>query len=516
MPWRRWAAVAASASVTHAAALGGGYVWLDHAHIEGGLAIAPPARWPALFTQGFAGTGFYRPLMALSLSVDALLGGPLVFHAVSIAWHAAAAVLVGIAGEALSLSRRAATIAALLFAVHPVTSLVADAVAFRSEAMIAVALLALVWAHERRRPALAAAAIVFGALTKETALLLAPLFVTALEVSRAPRDLRARRDVLLAEGAALCAAAGVRAAFAPAWRASFAPLPVGDAVGTRLAAVAKSVASVVLPVDRSICDAFRVTHLWSVAAIAGAVAIVAVVAGAWKRRGPALLLALALVPSLHLVPVARWWSPHYVYVPLAFGAMLAGEAAERLRGRARLAGVAVLVLLGAVTLHDGRRFASDLSLWIPEVEAQPACREGQFYLGDVARSSRHWDAAAKRYEAALATTPDVLSYVDRRAALQNLGTVRIEQRRFADARAAFLTALEGTADEAARRELTHDLAAATLAGGDPSEAARLLEGETTRSDVLPESLIVRALALERLGLHEEARALRARLPRTSR
>src|SRR5690606_29289585 len=149
---------------------GGGLVWLDHAHIEGGLAIAAPHAWPALFTRAFAGTGYYRPLVALSLSVDALAGGPFVFHLTSIAWHALAAVLVVLAADALGLARRAAVFAGVLFAVHPATSLVASAIAFRSEAMVAAALLALVVAHERRRPAAAFAAVLAGALTKEIAL----------------------------------------------------------------------------------------------------------------------------------------------------------------------------------------------------------------------------------------------------------------------------------------------------------------------------------------------------------
>ena len=57
--------VALAALAAHATVLSGGFIWLDHAHIVDGAALAPPSRWLELFTQGFAGTGFYRPLMAL-------------------------------------------------------------------------------------------------------------------------------------------------------------------------------------------------------------------------------------------------------------------------------------------------------------------------------------------------------------------------------------------------------------------------------------------------------------------
>lgn len=498
---RRWAGVLASAIVTHLTALAGGFVWLDHAHVEGGLAIARPSAWPSLFTRGFAGTGYYRPLMALSLSIDALVSGPFAFHLTSIAWHAVAALLVLRVADTLGLARRAALVAGVVFAVHPVSALVADAIAFRSEAMIATALLALVWAHEKKRPLLAALALLCGALTKETALVLGPMFIVALELSRKERDVAARRRVFVAEGAAFALALGLRLAFAPAWRATHENLTLAEATGTRLAALAKSVAAVVLPIDRSICDAFPVVRAWQPAAIAGAIALGALGYGAYKRRGIVLLLFLSVLPALQLVPVMRWWSPHYAYVPLVFAAMLAGELVDRLDARLQRAAVAIVVVLAVLTANDGRRYADDASLWTPEVTAQPACREGHFYLGEVARDAKRWDEAAKHYESALAVRPRILAFVDRKAALTNLGAVRLEQRRFGEARIAFLAALDGARDEASRRELTHDLAAATLEAGDPVEAARLLEAEVARPDALPESVMLRKIALERAKLN---------------
>lgn len=496
---RRWAGVLASAIVTHLTALGAGFVWLDHAHLEAGLAIARPSQWASLLTHGFAGTGYYRPLMALSLSIDALVGGPFVFHLASIAWHALAAVLVLRVADVLGLTRRAALVAGVLFAVHPVSALVADAIAFRSEAMIAAALLAFVWAHEKKRPVLAALALLVGALTKETAFVLAPLFVVALELSRTPRDLGARKGVFAAEGAAFALAIALRLAFAPAWRATHEKLSFGDALGTRLAAFAKSVAAIVLPFDRTICDAFPVTHAWQPTALAGLVAFGGLAWAATKNRGIVLLLFLSVLPSLQLVPVMRWWSPHYAYVPLAFVAMLAGAMIDRLGARIQRAAVALLIVLAVVTANEGRRYVDDAALWTPEISAQPVCREGHFYLGDVAREAKRWDEAAKHYDAALVARPQVIAYVDRHAALQNLGTVRLEQQRFGEARMVFLAALEGTRDESARRELTHDLALATLEAGDAIEAARLLEIEVARPDAMPASVMLRREALARIS-----------------
>jgi hypothetical protein len=466
---RALAVVALAAIAAHATALAGGFIWLDHAHIEDGLALAGADGWLALFTRGFAGTGFYRPLMAVSLSIDAALGGAAaLYHATTLACHAAAAVLTVVAASALGLSRPAATLAGLLFAVHPAASLVAGAIAFRSEAMIAVALLALVVLHVRARPIGAGVALLAGALIKETALVLGPLLIVAIEAAGAvpaggpPRPAGARARLLGAEAAALAGAVALRLAFAPSWRAAFAPMSPADAAGARLAALWRSATLAFAPIDssaRTVCDAFAIRSLASAPALAGLVVAAGVAYLAWRRRGPALLMAAALLPSLHLVPVMRWWSPHYLYVPLAFGAMLIADAVAARATRRRLWPVAgaVLVALAAISARDGLRFRSDASLWAPEVAANPACREGHFYLAEVDREAGRWEEAAAHYERAAAPTTGVLSYVDRGAALQNLGVVRLQQRRAGEAAAAFRAALAVTADRDERLRLAHNL-----------------------------------------------------------
>jgi tetratricopeptide (TPR) repeat protein len=513
---RSCALVALAAVVAHLTALAGGLIWLDHAHLQEGLALAPVGQLLSLFAHGFAGTGFYRPLMSLSLSLDAALGGaPWLYHAVTLAWHAAAAVLVVLASGALGLSRRAATLAGALFAVHPATSLVASAVAFRSEAMIAVALLALVILHRRERPLAAGLVLLAGALTKETALALGPLLVLGLELERRSSP-AARWRLWAAEGAAVAVALALRLAFAPSWRAPFASLTPGEAIGTRLAALGRSTLLVLVPFDRSICDATAITWLRPAALVSAAV-LVAVLWLAWRRRGPALLLAISLLPALNLVPIMRWWSPHYLYVPLAFAAMLAAEGVERLSARwPRAAWRSALVVAGALallSLRDDLRFRTDLTLWEPEVATRPGCREGHFYLGEQARERRQLDQAVLHYRRALEVDPRVLSYVDRGAALQNLGVTHLEQGHLGEAAGAFRAALSTVSDPSLRRRITHNLATTELRAGNPAETARLLEPEVSRPDAFPESIFIRARALHALGRTAEATAHLRRLPR---
>lgn len=510
-PARPRTLVALAAVVSHASALWGGFVWLDHAHITDGLAIVPLRHISMAFTQGFAGTGFYRPLMAASLSLDAALGAPAWwFHAISLAWHAAASVMVLITAQALGTKTRSAVVAGLIFAVHPMGALVTGAIAFRSEAMITCALLALLVFHLQRRPWASACALLLGGLTKETALVLGPLFIVALEVERPSK----RWKLWLCEAAAFAMAVMSRLLFSPAWHAHFAPLTTNYAVGTRLAALLKSAALAVFPFRHTVCDAFPVTATWSLVSMLGAVVLLGIGWLAWKQRGPAVLLLIALLPSLHLVPIMRWWSPHYVYVPMAFACIVVAEPVVRLwRERSRwgsAVAVAALVMLCLQSLSSGLRYRSDVTLWQPEVAHDPTCREGHFYMGEAARAAGHLDEAVAHYEAAVTSHARVIAYVDQGAALQNLGVVRLSQSRFDDAVAIFRSALAVVNEPSERRQITHNLATAELRLGHAEQAEDLLRQETERNDALKGSLFVRAHALARLGRRHEADVLMAR------
>jgi hypothetical protein len=504
--------IGALAVAAHATALAGGFIWLDHAHLEDGLALAGPSHVLELFTRGFAGTGFYRPLVSLSLSLDAALSGaPFLFRAVTLAWHALAAVSVAVAARSLGLGARAALIAGLAFAVHPLTSLVASATAFRSESMSLVCLLGLLVAHRAARPGWAAFALAAGALTKESVWVLGPLLLGALELAE-PRKTRLRVTPLIAaEGAAFVAVSAVRWAFAPSFRATHLTLSPGEAIGTRLATFAKSMLALVLPIDPTFCDAFPVTSLGSVSALVGGGLLAGIAWLAYRQRGIALLFALSLLPTLQLVPIMRWWSPHYLYVPLAFAAMLLGQRAERWGSRPLLTlGVAGLACAG-LSLADGRRYANDTTLFTPEVVHEPACREAQFFLGEAARLRQRWAEAATRYERAATPAPGVIAYADELAALENLGAARLALGERAEAKAAWSAALAraGGRDEA--RRVVHNLAVLALQSGDAREAARLLEPEAARPDAMPASLAVRARALELLAREGDAAVLAKRL-----
>jgi hypothetical protein len=489
------AGIALLAGLAHATALPGRFLWLDHGDLEAGAAIAPLSQLLGLFTRGFARTGFYRPLTAVALSLDAAWhAGPLPFHLTNLVAHALAAALVVVLGSELGLSRLRALAAGALFAVHPVTAVVTGAIAYRAEALLTVALLSALIGHLRGRFGLTLLGVLAAGLFKETGLVLAPLLLLAL----APRRWL---PVGVGTGLALL----LRLAFAPAWRASFPPLTLVEHVGTRGGAVLRSALALVSPWTTGLCDDTPVLGLLAPAALVGLAILLALVWLGVRAPGAPRLFTLSLLPALVLVPVPRFWSPHYLYVPLAFGALalagiLPGSRAVRVVSGLVLAGCATLSLLA------GLRYLDDEALFLPEVAARPSCREGWLYIGDARRTRGDAEGSLDAYAHALAPTPGVLAYVDRAAAAQNLGVAALSLGELGQAERAFREGLRLSTDAANRRALIHDLAVTRLQMGHPEETLQLLGDACVR----PESLPLCVGALQTLGRHDDAAALRAR------
>jgi tetratricopeptide (TPR) repeat protein len=513
-PWQP-VLLAVAAFLAHASSLTGGFVWLDHGDLEQGGVLAQPSGWLGLLTRGYGRTGFYRPIQALTFSVDSLLtGSPWGYHLTNVALHTAASLTVYWLGvRVFELSRRAALGAGLVFALHPIAFFIASALAYRTEALVVIVLGCLMIAHRAGRAGWAAALLVAGAWTKETSLVLGPLFLLLGEWGQpTPRARRAR--LWGSELAAFALAVGVRSAFAPAWSSSHAALGPGEAVGTRLSLLTASVLRLFAPFDTTICDAFPVRGLSHPMAGVGLLIGLATLALALRLRGPFLYFVVASLPLLQGVPAPRFWSPHYLYLPLAFlslGLSRMLEARPSWRRPVTFVAVPVLLVFAGICFAQGLRFKNDRTLFEPEVAKNPSCREAHFYLGDFFRNAGELERAAEHYEAALQPLPGVLAYVDGPAALQNLGLVRMQQRRFDEAERALEAALQATAQEPARRKLRHNLAAVHLARGDAAGADTLLGPETERPDAMPESLYLRAKALSALGRDEEAKQLLRRV-----
>ena len=119
------------AILAYAPTLRNGFVHDDTFVVVGNRLIGSLRNLPKIFltdywgtTQSFdlsALTKLYRPLVIVSFALNYAVGGlqPLGYHAVNILLHAGVSLAVYGVGVRLFLSRPGATVAAALFAVHP-------------------------------------------------------------------------------------------------------------------------------------------------------------------------------------------------------------------------------------------------------------------------------------------------------------------------------------------------------------------------------------------------------------
>lgn len=202
------AALALFAVVVFANALSNGFVLDDRGILLGNPIVQQLSQSWRSFTQPYwpesLGGGQYRPLGILHFALDWQLsaGAAAWFHAVNLAWHALAAVLVWrLARELMSAS--AAVIAAALFAVHPVHVEAVANVVGRLECMAAVFVLGALLAH-RASSWLAIPFFALGLLSKENAIVAVALIV-ANDVLLTPAPNARRKRLYAAYGLVVAA-----------------------------------------------------------------------------------------------------------------------------------------------------------------------------------------------------------------------------------------------------------------------------------------------------------------------
>ena len=368
---RLYGAVAACAVVVYLGALWNGFAVDDVPIIVLNPLVANPSGiWRAFAAPYWPpdlGGHMYRPLVIAGFALDGLVGSAAWFHAVNLAWHAAASVAVA------ALARRwtdwtGALVAGVLFAVHPVHVEAVANVVGRAELMAALFTLVAVYAAlAQERVAWSAAALALGLLSKENAAVAPALIVWGWLLGLARPE---RRRVawfvaswVIVGGAYAVARAAVRHPFAE--YGSIAPMFVGEpGLTVRLTAVSAFtdvlrllIFPLTLRVDYSPDERTVVTTPldWRFAVgLVCAVAWVGALVVAWKRgrKLEAFGLgwtAIALLPVANLLyPAGFYLAERTLYLPsaglvLAVGAWLARLPREQLRPVG-----AALVLLGGV------------------------------------------------------------------------------------------------------------------------------------------------------------------------
>jgi hypothetical protein len=176
---RGTAAVAALAAAAYLPSLAGVFQFDDYNVI---VHYPTVHSWEALFERAGAGV---RPLLKASYTLNWTLGGGFSFF--NIALHALNAALLYLVGEALFRDRRAALIAALLFALHPAATEAVTYISGRSSSLMAVFYLSAILVYLRGAHWVFSTGLFLAAVaTRETAVTL-PAALLLCELCRAER-----------------------------------------------------------------------------------------------------------------------------------------------------------------------------------------------------------------------------------------------------------------------------------------------------------------------------------------
>jgi len=360
---------------------------------------APGAMWKAFLTSYWppeVGGGLYRPLAIASYAVDWTIGHAGWFHGMNVVWHAGVSVLV--AGLVRRWSGdRAALVAGLLFAVHPVHVEAVANIVGRAELMAALfALLAVYAALGRDSVGWSTAALVAGLLSKENAAVVPGLVVWGWMLGFGRPS---RRRMLAYAASWVAVGTGYVVGRETVLRDlsliyNLAPVFIGASPWqirlTAVAAFADVARLLVFPltlrVDYSPAERTLVTSPLDPRFVLGLLCVAAwggLLALAWRRgrRVEAFGLgwiAVALLPVANLVfPVGILVAERTLYLPsaglaVAVGAWLKDLAPDRLR-----------VAVAALVVAGGLRTALRVPIWrdassviMSELEDSPRSYDG--------------------------------------------------------------------------------------------------------------------------------------------
>jgi Flp pilus assembly protein TadD len=466
--------VFALALVAYSNTLRNGFVFDDRILIERNPQLRSAEGMGQLFVSPYwTGEGrtnrLYRPLTAFSFALNYRLGdSPFGFHLINALLHGCVSVLGLLLVLRLFGHPGMASLAAALFAVHPVQSESVAGLVGRAEILSALfvvgALLLDRQVTPRRGVTRVASMLLFflALLSKENALAYPALLIgTDLLLGR-PRGLSARSrrgEYLVVAGVAAIYLAlrlkilGVlmEPSRIPRVDNLLAHSPAGTRVLTALSLCARYLGLFLFPrqlsADYSARQIEPVSGMGDPGVWLGMLVVlgfVLVIAGLRRRLAPLswglgfAAASFVLVSNL-LFPIGTIFAERLLYLPLlglgTAAAFLASIAADKRPRTTAAAAAAMLVLLGSRTWLRNRDWRDDFSLFSAAARVSPRSARVRYNLGNAFRRRGDLAAAEDNYRASLALYPGF------EAAKKNLGVVLIDRGRGEEAADLFRQAL---------------------------------------------------------------------------
>lgn len=504
--------LAIAITCTYLGSLDGGFVSDDVRGIRDNplLHSLAPANLAAIATS--FDDANWVPLKVLSLAIDRQLFGPEPFgyHLTNLVLHVVCALLVLAILRTFGLSRGAALLTALLWALHP---LQVESVAFMSErknvlsgAFFFAAFLA--WtrfsaAGGARRWALVAALFTAALLSKMNTVVLPVLCLAYDWTVRGRLDRRSATTLpLFALGAAVVAinlaGSGTHGA---RWHGGSALVTWLSSSPVLFRYVALAIAPRELrsfyhvPLRGSFTDPVVCAALLGLLLLAALTAVLL-----WRRRREGFWLfwfGVTLAPMLNIVPFASMMQERYMHLALLGLLGAAATVLDRLHGRGARRAMAAAAATAAIacallSVRQIETWHDPLSLW-------RAWALSEWYLPTDGGPLRTPDGEAKLaiLTAAAAATPESV------IARHNLGALRYERGDYAGALAELEAAAQLDGEQAV---VLLNLGRVRLRRGDAAGAAAVLERAATLEPYIYWVHLNLARARQRLGDQNGARA----------
>jgi len=397
-------AVAALAVLAYLPSLGGGFHFDDYNVI---VHYDTVHSWRALFER--AGLGV-RPLLKASYTFNWLFGG---FSVLNIALHAMNAALLFLIGEALFRDRRAAWIAALLFALHPAATEAVTYISGRSSSMMAVFYLGAMLAYLRGAHwAISAGLFVAAVATRETAVTL-PAALLLCELCRNERF--SLKEIIRRQWPhwALLLAGGVFLLFNQRYfdlvAYGYGERSLGDNLITQVGGISYLILRLVSLHGYNIDPALPTLTEWSPTVVFQAFGLLSLLilgianlrARPWIGFG-ILWFFLQLAPTNSIVPRLDVANDRQLYLA-SWGLFLA--ICMQLRNLHRFFTGIILFLFAATSIARQLEYKSEIALWESSVALAPWNARGHNNLGYAYQLAGRTAQARREYQAALLFDP---------------------------------------------------------------------------------------------------------------
>jgi protein O-mannosyl-transferase len=372
--------------------------------------------WGALFER--AGLGV-RPLLKASYTLNWTLGFG--FHGLNIALHAMNATLLFVIGELLFRNRRAALIAALLFALHPAATEAVSYISGRSSSLMAVFYLGAILAYLRGAHwGISSLLFICAVATRETAVTL-PAALLLCELCRAERaglfTFSAWKEIARRQWAhwSLLVAGGIfillNQRYFDLLAYGYGERGLADNLLTQIGGVAYLVLRLVSLHGYNVDPALPTLTQWTPALGFEALLLAALLAlgianlrsRPWIAFG-VLWFFLQLAPTNSIVPRLDVANDRQLYLA-AWGLFIAlcvqlSRTNLSTRKTAALAGIVLTAFLAASVLRQ-LDYRSEIALWESSVALAPWNARGHNNLGYAYQLAGRAPEARREYETAL-------------------------------------------------------------------------------------------------------------------